>query len=105
MAFVLLSCALFSRMWIDVSGSSARDVAKQLKDQQMMMPGFRESDLPRQLNRYIPIAASFGGACIGALTVCADLLGAIGSGTGILLAVTIIYQYFEIVYKEKEQSQ
>merc|ERR1711904_225653 len=103
-AFVLLSCALFSKMWIDVSGSSARDVAKQLKDQQMMMPGFRESDLPRQLNRYIPTAAAFGGACIGALTIVADFLGAIGSGTGILLAVTIIYEYFEKIYKEKDQS-
>merc|ERR1711871_346332 len=101
-AFVLISCALFSKTWIDVSGSSAKDVAKQLKDQQMMMPGFRDSDLPRQLNRYIPTAATFGGACIGALTIVADFLGAIGSGTGILLAVTIIYQYFEIVYKEKE---
>jgi len=38
------------------------------------------------------------------LTVVTDFLGAIGSGTGILLAVTIIYQYFEIVYKEKEQG-
>jgi len=103
-AFVLISCALFSKTWIDVSGSSARDVAKQLKDQQMMMPGYRESDLPRVLNRYIPTAAAFGGACIGALTIVADFLGAIGSGTGILLAVTIIYQYFEIVYKEKEQG-
>eukprot|EP00419_Tripos_fusus_P000881 CAMPEP_0172673498 /NCGR_PEP_ID=MMETSP1074-20121228/12184_1 /TAXON_ID=2916 /ORGANISM="Ceratium fusus, Strain PA161109" /LENGTH=418 /DNA_ID=CAMNT_0013490809 /DNA_START=235 /DNA_END=1491 /DNA_ORIENTATION=- len=103
-AFVLSSCALFSRTWIDVSGSSARDVAKQLRDQQMMMPGYRDSDLPRVLNRYIPTAAAFGGACIGALTVISDFLGAIGSGTGILLAVTIIYQYFEIVYKEKEQG-
>merc|ERR1711988_1554072 len=103
-AFVLISCALFSKTWIDVSGSSARDVAKQLKDQQMMMPGYRDSDLPRVLNRYIPTAAAFGGMCIGALTVLADFLGAIGSGTGILLAVTIIYQYFEIVYKEKEQG-
>jgi len=103
-AFVLISCALFSKTWIDVSGSSARDVAKQLKDQQMMMPGYRDSDLPRVLNRYIPTAAAFGGMCIGALTVVADFLGAIGSGTGILLAVTIIYQYFEIVYKEKEQG-
>ena len=34
------------------------------------------------------------------LTIVADFLGAIGSGTGILLAVTIIYQYFEIVYKD-----
>merc|ERR1712032_785842 len=63
-AFILISCALFSKTWIDVSGSSARDVAKQLKDQQMMMPGYRDSDLPRVLNRYIPTAA-FGGACIG----------------------------------------
>jgi protein transport protein SEC61 subunit alpha len=30
----------------------------------------------------------------------ADFLGAIGSGTGILLAVTIIYQYFEVFVKE-----
>merc|ERR1711953_84289 len=102
--FVLISCALFSKTWIDVSGSSARDVAKQLKDQQMMMQGHRDSDLPKVLNRYIPTAAAFGGACIGALTIVADFLGAIGSGTGILLAVTIIYQYFEIVYKEKEQG-
>jgi protein transport protein SEC61 subunit alpha len=43
--------------------------------------------------------------CIGALTVFADFLGAIGSGTGILLAVTIIYQYFEMFYKEKSDGQ
>eukprot|EP00933_Yihiella_yeosuensis_P013465 TRINITY_DN1246_c0_g2_i3.p1 TRINITY_DN1246_c0_g2~~TRINITY_DN1246_c0_g2_i3.p1 ORF type:complete len:474 (+),score=102.35 TRINITY_DN1246_c0_g2_i3:80-1501(+) len=99
--FMLTSCALFSKTWIEVSGSSARDVAKQLRDQGMMMPGYRDSDLPKVLNRYIPTAAAFGGACIGALTICADFLGAIGSGTGILLAVTIIYQYFEMIYKEK----
>merc|ERR1712100_569215 len=103
-AFVLISCALFSKTWIDVSGSSARDVAKQLKDQQMMMPGYRDSDIPKVLNRYIPTAAAFGGACIGALTVVADFLGAIGSGTGILLAVTIIYSLFETVCKEQGQG-
>merc|ERR1711972_455183 len=102
--FVLVTCAVFSKLWIDVSGTSAQDVAKQLKDQNMMMPGYRDTDLPRVLNRYIPTAAAFGGACIGALTIVADFLGAIGSGTGILLAVTIIYQYFEMVYKEKEQG-
>merc|ERR1712060_526981 len=103
-AFVIISCALFSKTWIDVSGSSARDVAKQLKDQQMMMQGHRDSEIAKVLNRYIPTAAAFGGACIGALTIVADFLGAIGSGTGILLAVTIIYQYFEIVYKEREKG-
>ncbi|KAG5546058.1 hypothetical protein RHGRI_018284 [Rhododendron griersonianum] len=99
--FMLSACALFSKTWIEVSGSSARDVAKQLKEQQMVMPGHRESNLQKELNRYIPTAAAFGGVCIGALTVLADFMGAIGSGTGILLAVTIIYQYFETFEKEK----
>merc|ERR1719258_501201 len=103
-AFVIISCALFSKTWIDVSGSSARDEAKKLRDQGMSIPGLRDSEIQSRLNRYIPTAAAFGGACIGALTVVADFLGAIGSGTGILLAVTITYQYFEIVYKEKEQG-
>lgn len=75
-----------------------------------------------ELNRYIPTAAAFGGLCIGALSVMADFLGksvlctcvldrslpgscagAIGSGTGILLAVTIIYQYFEVFVKEQQE--
>lgn len=98
--FVLTTCALFSKAWIDVSGSSARDVAKQLKEQDMVLRGHRESSMVKELNRYIPTAAAFGGLCIGALTVIADFLGAIGSGTGILLAVTIIYQYFEMFAKE-----
>lgn len=102
--FVLVSCALFSKTWIEVSGSSARDVAKQLRDQQMVMKGFRDSSLVQVLNRYIPTAAAFGGMCIGALTILADFLGAIGSGTGILLAVTIIYQYYEMLVKEREQG-
>merc|ERR1711998_804 len=86
LVFILSACALFSKTWIEVSGSSARDVAKQLRDQQMFMKGHREASLVKVLNRYIPTAAAFGGMCIGALTVFADFLGAIGSGTGILLA-------------------
>lgn len=102
-AFVLSSCALFSKTWPEVSGTSARDVAKQLRDQQMVMRGHRDSSLEKELSRYIPTAAAFGGLCIGALSVGADFLGAIGSGTGILLAVTNIYQYFEIFVKEQQE--
>lgn len=104
--FMLSACALFSKTWIEVSGSSASDVAKQLKEQQMFIQGHRDTlaSLKKELNRYIPIAAAFGGMCIGALTIVADFMGAIGSGTGILLAVTIIYQYFETWEKEQQQG-
>jgi len=101
LTFILTTCALFSKTWIEVSGSSAKDVAKQLKDQQMIMKGHRDTSMKKVLDRYIPTAAAFGGLCIGALSVTADFMGAIGSGTGILLAVTIIYQYFEIFVKEQ----
>jgi protein transport protein SEC61 subunit alpha len=45
--FMLSACALFSKTWIEVSGSGPRDVAKQLKDQQMVRtpPSSVSSDL------------------------------------------------------------
>ena len=102
--FMLSACALFSKTWIEVSGTSARDVARQLKEQEMFMQGHRQSNLYRELNRYIPTAAAFGGMCIGALTVFADFLGAYGNGTAILLAVTIIYGFFEQFDKERQSE-
>lgn len=100
-AFILVACALFSKTWVEVSGSSASDVAKQLKEQQMVLPGHRESNLQKVLNRYIPTAATFGGVCIGALTILANFIGAFGSGAGILLAVTITHQFVETFEKER----
>ena len=50
-------------------------------------------------------AATLGGMCIGVLTIFADFLGAIGSGTGILLTVTIVYGLYEEVVKNKAKDQ
>lgn len=73
--FILTACALFSKTWIQVSGTSSSDVSRQLRDQQMVMQGHRASSMQKQLNRYIPTAAAFGGMCIGALTIVADFMG------------------------------
>ncbi|KAA6389069.1 MAG: putative Protein transport protein Sec61 subunit alpha [Streblomastix strix] len=104
LAFTLTASAVFSRIWVDVSGQGVKDVAQQMQQQQVFFPGFREQSSAKELQRYIPIAASFGGMCIGLLSVSADFLGAIGSGTGILLAVTTIYQYFETFVKEGSET-
>ena len=98
-AFMLISCGFFSKTWIEVSGSGVNDVAKNLQDQGYFIQGMRENMIKDRLKRYIPIAAVFGGMCIGGLTIFADFLGAIGSGTGILLAVTIIYSFYEEIMK------
>lgn len=54
-----------------------------------LVQGHRDTvqSLKKELNRYIPTAAAFGGMCIGALTIVADFMGAIGSGTGELQPV------------------
>lgn len=51
--FMLSACALFSKTWIEVSGSSANDVAKQLKEQNMFIQGHRDTQasLKKELNR------------------------------------------------------
>ncbi|KAJ2819266.1 translocon subunit, partial [Coemansia sp. 'formosensis'] len=102
-AYMLTACALLSRTWLDVSGSGPRDVARELRDQQMVIAGYRDTSMYKELKRIIPTAATVGGVIIGILSISADLLGAIGSGTGILLAVTIIYTYFETFAKEQTE--
>ena len=86
--YMITACALFSKTWVEVSGSSPRDVAKQLKDQGLVMAGHREQSMYKELKRVIPTAAAFGGAVIGLISCVSDLMGALGSGTSILLAVT-----------------
>ena len=57
--FMLGSCAFFSKTWIDVSGSSAKDVAKQLKEQQMVMRGHRDKSMIHELNRWAVVKSCF----------------------------------------------
>ena len=89
--FIVSLCALFSKIWIEVSGTGPRDVAKQLKDQQMVMAGHHEALMYEELKRVDPTAAAVGGAILGLLSVIVELMGALGNGTGILMAVNIIY--------------
>ncbi|PPQ80856.1 LOW QUALITY PROTEIN: hypothetical protein CVT25_001870 [Psilocybe cyanescens] len=56
-----------------------------------VMAGHRDGSIHKELKRMIPTAAAFGGAILGMLSVATDLSSAIGSGTGTLMAVTIIY--------------
>lgn len=98
--FVLGSCAVFSTTWIEISGTSPRDVAKQFKEQGLVIAGHRDTSAYKELKKIIPTAAAFGGVAIGALSVVSDLIGTLGSGTSILLSVTTIYGYYDLAVKE-----
>ena len=68
-AFMLGACALFSKTWIEVSGSSASDVAKQLKEQQMFLQARhrirRSCTLPSPASRSSSGPASGAPVCPG----------------------------------------
>lgn len=71
----------------------------------MCFKGFTNEGTQKKLKELIHTAAILGGMCIGVLTIFADFLGAIGSGTGILLTVTIVYGLYEEVVKNKVKSK
>ncbi len=103
LVILVAACMIFSVIWLETAGMGPRDVAKQLLDADMQIPGFRRNPkvLEKYLERYIPIAALLGGLFIGVLAGFADFLGALGTGTGILLTTGIIKQYSEIIAKER----
>lgn len=68
----------------------------------MMISGYQDNQVLTVLNRYIPVAAACGGMIIGLISIFSDLIGVIGSGTGILLAVSIVYGYYEKLVKDKK---
>jgi protein transport protein SEC61 subunit alpha len=100
---MILLCWGLSKVWVDISGIAPRDVSRQLLNSGYMVPGFRTSEkvMERLLERYIPVVAGLGGFLIGILAATADVLGALASGTGILLMVSIIKQYWEKIAKEQ----
>jgi preprotein translocase subunit SecY len=100
---MVVFCVFFAVTWVEVGGMDSNTVAKQLLDSGMQIEGFRRSQMPiRQLlQRYIPVVTILGAIIIGVIAAGADFLGAFGSGTGILLTVGIIEQYYQILVKER----
>lgn len=103
LGIVIAFCAVFSLIWLEVGGLGPSKVAKQLMDSGMQIPGYRRSGRPIEavLKRYIPVVTVLGGIIVGLIAGLSDFLGAFGSGTGILLSVGIIYQYYELLMRER----
>ncbi len=99
--FVLLSL-IFAIFWVRTSGMDARSQAEQILASGLQIPGFRRDIrvLESILERYIMPLTIMGGAAIGFLAAITDLLGALVSGTAILLVVMIIYKLYEDISKQ-----
>ena len=94
---------IFSITWLEVGGLGPSTVARQLVDAGMQIPGFRRSgrSIEMILKRYIPVVTVLGGAIIGLIASVAEFFGVFGTGMGILLAVGILYQYYQLLVQEQ----
>jgi len=99
---VVLSLA-FSILWVEIGGLSSFKVAQQLVDAGMQVPGFRRSEgiIAKVVDRYISVVTVLGGILIGLIAGLADFFNVFGSGIGILLMVGILYQYYELLVRER----
>jgi preprotein translocase subunit SecY len=99
----IAACILFAVLWVELSGIGPKQVSKQLHGMGMQIPGHRSSraHFEKILKRYIPAITVLGGAFVGFLAFGADLTGALGGGTGVLLTVGIVYKLYEEIAQEQ----
>ena len=95
--FMVGGAIIFGIFWVQTSGMDASAQARNMLNSGLQIPGFRRDQrvLEAILDRYIFPLTVMGGAAVGILAASADLMGALTQGTGILLAVMIIYKLYE----------
>jgi len=105
LTFMIGGSVVFAKFWIETTNMGPEDVAKQIQNSGMQIPGFRRDPrvLKKVLERYIPVVTVLSGAFVGALAAFADMVGTVGqsSGTGVLLMVGIIIRMYEQIGKEQ----
>ena len=95
--FMMGLCVIFGQFWVETTGMGAKEVAEQLDKSGLQIPGFRRDIrvVEKKLNDYIPYIVVIGSAFVGLLAALADMSGALGTGTGILLTVGILYRFYQ----------
>lgn len=105
LGFMVIASIIFAKFWIETTNMGPAAVARQIQSSGMQIPGFRRDPkvMERVLKKYIPAITVFSGAAVGLLAAGADLIGTVGqtSGTGLLLAVGIVIQFYEAMGKEQ----
>jgi preprotein translocase subunit SecY len=98
----IIGSVIFSVFWMQTANMDARSQAKQIMSSGLQIPGFRRDErvLEKILSRYIWPLTIVGGAAVGLLAALADLTGSLSQGTGILLAVMIVYKLYEEIAKQ-----
>jgi preprotein translocase subunit SecY len=104
MLFFMFFSTIFAIFWVKTSGMDARSQAHKIASSGLQVAGFRQDEriLESILNRYVMPLTIMGGLAIGLLASLTDLLGALVSGTAILLVIMIFFQFYQNIAKQHE---
>ena len=102
LVFLTILCVIFSVFWVETANMGPEAVADQISNIGMQIPGFRKDKriLIKILSKYIYPLTVLGGIAVGILAAIADFTGALGTGTGILLTVMILYNFYERISQQ-----
>lgn len=95
-----LAGGLLARAWLRASGSDYIDIAKQFKENYIVILGKRETSNVRELRKVIPLAATIGGIAIGAIVAVSDIFGRPGWGASVTIFVLNGWSAIETLYQD-----
>ncbi len=100
--FFMVASMIFAIFWMKTSGMDSSSQAKNIISSGLQVSGFRKDErvLESILDRYIMPLTIMGGAAIGFLAGFADVLGALISGTAVLLGIMIIFQLYQTIAQQ-----
>ena len=100
--FFTFFSTLFAVFWVKTSGMDAKSQAHKISSSGLQVAGFRQDEriLESILDRYIMPLTVMGGLAIGFLAAVTNLLGALVSGTAILLVIMIMYQFYQNIAQQ-----
>ncbi len=94
---------LFGFIWVEIAGLSPRQQAENLIKSGMELPGVRKNVklLEKILARYIYPLTVISSLLVTLIAVVADIFGAYGTGSGLVLLVGIVYSFYETLMYER----
>jgi len=100
--FFMFFSTLFAVFWVKTSGMDAKSQAHKISSSGLQVAGFRQDEriLESILDRYIMPLTVMGGLAIGFLAAVTNLLGALVSGTAILLVIMIMFQFYQNIAQQ-----
>jgi len=102
--FFMFFSTIFAVFWVKSSGMGARDQARKIISSGLQISGFRQDEriLESVLERYVMPLTVMGGLAIGFLGAIANMVGALVSGTAILLVIMIMFQFYQNIAQQHE---